>query len=253
MKADYSSIASFFDRGRPLSDANTERWMDLVREAASPTQESRIMDLGCGTGRFAIPLARRFGCNVTGVDSSLAMLDKARQKSGGELVAWQQGDADHLDFGEESFDVVFMSHLLHHVASPLGTLKECHRVVRPGGSVLVRYGAIEHIRGDVEHVFFPETLAIDEPRSFSIAQLEAWMNSAGFSRVNTTTITQRTYESPDQHLQTAITKGTSVMTMISQEAHAAGVERMRKYVAEKGDDPWLVHDHMSLTWGVRNA
>lgn len=55
----------------------------------------RVLDVGCGTGTFAILLADR-GCEVTGVDPALASLGVARAKPGGDGVRWILGDARSL-------------------------------------------------------------------------------------------------------------------------------------------------------------
>ena len=68
-KADYSKIAEFYDKGRSLSEQNMELWLKLISEHSGATQGAEVLDLGCGTGRFAIPMAERLGFEVTGADS----------------------------------------------------------------------------------------------------------------------------------------------------------------------------------------
>lgn len=65
-----------------------------------------VLDLGCGTGRLAVPLAAG-GRRVVGVDPAGAMLDVARRKAGGAAVAWVRGDARCLELGER-FDLVLL-------------------------------------------------------------------------------------------------------------------------------------------------
>ena len=64
-----------------------------------------------------------------------------------------------------------MSHLLHHIDAPLKVLGECYRVLKPGGVLLNRYGALEDLN-DPEHVFFPETLEIDKERCATKSKME---------------------------------------------------------------------------------
>jgi len=64
----------------------------------------RMLDLGCGTGRLAIPLARR-GKEVTGIDRSRAMLAYAKDKAGHLAIRWVEGDFRNFDLGRE-FDLI---------------------------------------------------------------------------------------------------------------------------------------------------
>ena len=64
----------------------------------------RVLDLGCGTGRLAIPLARR-GKEVTGIDRSPQMLAYARSRAGHLAIRWVEGDFRNFDLGQE-FDLI---------------------------------------------------------------------------------------------------------------------------------------------------
>ena len=97
-KADYSKIASFYDRGRTLSEYNMDLWFGAIARLSGAREGSRLLDIGCGTGRFAIPIANRLGCSVTGADSSAEMLDKARKKDSEKVVKWDVEDAQDLSY-----------------------------------------------------------------------------------------------------------------------------------------------------------
>jgi len=55
-KADYSRIAESYDRGRSLSEQNMEMWLALVSRYSGAQEGAEVLDLGCGTGRFALSL-----------------------------------------------------------------------------------------------------------------------------------------------------------------------------------------------------
>lgn len=153
-KADYRKISATYDKARPISEQNLEKWLKLISEKIGYRQNVEFLDLGCGTGRFSIPMAARLGYTVTAADSSMEMLSKAKDKEGSTQVTWDIQDATSLSYPDRSFDVVFMSHLLHHVDEPLKVVRECYRILKPSGIIFNRYGAIEDIRGDPEHRFF---------------------------------------------------------------------------------------------------
>jgi len=253
MKADYSKIASYYDEARSLSEQNVVIWLKLIADRSGAHKGARVLDLGCGTGRFSLPMANWLGFNVTGADSSEEMLAKAKQKDSDAIVNWEHENASSLTFPEGSFDVVFMSHLLHHVDSPLAVIEESERVLVPSGVILIRYGAMDQIRNDVEHTFFPQAIQIDETRAHSRQLTEKWLVEAGFIGISSEEIEQQTYQTGIARLNAARTKSTSVLSMISEESFAIGIRRLEEYVDKKPDDEWLLFDRMTFTVGRKRA
>jgi len=196
-------------------------------------------------------MATRLGFSVTGADVSREMILKAREKEGTSQIRWVVQDATTLSFSVCSFDAVFMSHLLHHVDEPLSVVKECYRILKPEGTILNRYGAIENIRDDPEHRFFPEAVELDEARIPTIKQVEKWFRDAGFNDVSSETIAQQTYRSAEEILRKAELKSTSVLTLISQPAFEYGLKALREYISSNPNDPWLFMDKLTLTTGKK--
>jgi ubiquinone/menaquinone biosynthesis C-methylase UbiE len=250
-KADYSRIASFYDKGRPISEQNMDLWLELIVKSSRMSEGARVLDLGCGTGRFSIPMATRLHFRVTGADSSSEMLEKAREKDTSRLVQWDREDAQQLVYPDESFDIVFMSHLMHHVDDPYQVLSECQRVLVSPGVVLIRYGAIEQIRDDVEHTFFPEVLTVDEARTPTVKTVEKWLVEAGFQAIISQEIVQKTFDTNTAHLDMVEARGTSILSMISPEAFEKGISSLKKYIENNPNDPWLLYDKMTLTAGYK--
>jgi SAM-dependent methyltransferase len=251
-KADYGQIADTYDASRPLFEEILELWMTLISERVGPRHRVELLDLGCGTGRFSIPIATRLGYSVTGADQSEEMLERARSKEEGDRVRWSMQDASRLSYPHASFDVVFMSHLLHHLDEPLDVIRECHRVLRPGGVILNRYGPMEDIRDDPEHRFFPGSVEIDEARTPTVGQVEEWFRVARFNDISTEVIVQHTYKTAEERLRNAGLRCTSVLTLVDQSAFEKGLEAFNRYVSDNPNDPWLLMDKIALTSG-RNA
>lgn len=251
-KADYRRIADTYDATRPLFEEIVERWMTLISERIGPRQRVELLDLGCGTGRFSIPMASRLGYTVTGADNSEEMLEKARNKEGGDRVKWSVEDATRLSYPNASFDVVFISHLLHHLDEPLDVVRECFRTLRPDGVILNRYGPMEDIRDDPEHRFFPGSVEIDEARTPTVEQVEDWLEVAGFNEVSTEVIVQQTYRSAEERLRNAGLGCTSVLTLVDQSAFEKGLEAFRRYISDHPNDPWLLTDKIAITTGRKS-
>jgi cyclopropane fatty-acyl-phospholipid synthase-like methyltransferase len=101
----------FFDGHAPIYDRNvftenTVAEVEFLIELLGLSPRSTVLDVGCGTGRHAVELARR-GCRVTGLDLSAGMLEQARQKAraAGVEVRWRHEDATAFVV-EEPFDGV---------------------------------------------------------------------------------------------------------------------------------------------------
>lgn len=248
-KADYARIASFYDKARTLSTQNVDLWLGLVSKFLKATEGAKVLDLGCGTGRFALPMASRLRFCVTGADYSQEMLMKAREKDAKGLVIWDHQDAESLTYPDCSFDIVFMSHLLHHVNSPAIVIRECKRILNACGAMLIRYGAIEQIRDDAEHTFFPGVLGIDEARTPTVSTVEEWLSDAGFKDITSKEVVQQTYEAGAEHLNVAKARSTSVLSMISQKAFDKGIHDLAEHVENHPHDPWLLFDRLTLTVG----
>lgn len=98
---------------------------------------SEVLDLACGTGRHALPLALR-GARVTGVDASTGMLERAREADVNGAVRWIHQDlTDGLPFDDSRFDHAVHALALDHLPDHCAVLRELARVVRPGGRVAV--------------------------------------------------------------------------------------------------------------------
>jgi ubiquinone/menaquinone biosynthesis C-methylase UbiE len=251
IKADYSKIALHYDRGRPFSEKNIVIWLKLIAKHLRTSKDSRLLDLGCGTGRFSLPLASKLGLDVIGLDSSEDMLAKAKEKDSNSVVKWVLANASALPYPDSLFDIVFISHLLHHVDSPLKVLKECGRVLVPSGVVIIRYGAMDQIRNDVIHTFFPQTIEIDGQRTPTRQLTEKWLAEAGFVSISSEEVVQQTYQAGLEHLDAIRAKCTSVLSIISEESFQTGLHCLEEYIAKNPDDEWLLFDKMTLTVGYK--
>ncbi|HTV09848.1 MAG TPA: class I SAM-dependent methyltransferase [Candidatus Aquilonibacter sp.] len=95
---------------------------------------ARVLDIACGTGNTAIPLARR-GCIVTGVDIAPNLLEQARARAAaaGLAITFDEGDAEALPYADASFDAVTTMFGAMFAPRPELVASEMARVLRPGG------------------------------------------------------------------------------------------------------------------------
>lgn len=140
--ADPATARTFDDRrfGGPIGDLVAATQAQVLADFIGRIQQRDILDVGTGTGRAALYLARA-GAKVTAVDASEAMLDvaRARAKAEGANVRFQVGDAHALDFADKSFDVVVCLRVLMHTPRWRTCVAELCRVA--GRLVVVDYPA----------------------------------------------------------------------------------------------------------------
>lgn len=136
----YGRLAASYDR----SSARWDRVLDLDagRRWVCERAHGTVLEVGIGTG-LSLPHYRR-AVQLTGIDVTPEMLDIARERAGqldlrAELRA---GDAEALEWDAESFDAVVFAYSLCSIPRPAAALREAHRVLRPGGALLLT----EHVR-----------------------------------------------------------------------------------------------------------
>jgi SAM-dependent methyltransferase len=131
----FDRVASVYDETRSapphVASAVTQALLEVLCDYGT---RPRLLEVGIGTGRIAVPLAAS-DVRITGIDISSKMLDVLRSKRADIDVMF--AEAAHQPFLASSFDAALFVHILHLVPDVEGTIRESARVVRPGG-VLVR-------------------------------------------------------------------------------------------------------------------
>ncbi|MFE3059151.1 ubiquinone/menaquinone biosynthesis methyltransferase [Nocardia sp. NPDC059239] len=135
----FQKVAGYYDRMNAIMTLGRHRrWCREVAERAAPPAGGSLLDLATGTGVIALEVARGYPTvTVIGVDFSERMLAHAKAKPGADAVRWQQADAARLPFGNESFDAITEGYLLRNVEDLGGVLREQHRVLVPGGRIVI--------------------------------------------------------------------------------------------------------------------
>jgi SAM-dependent methyltransferase len=138
------AMAEAFDQLRfsgPIGRLVADTQEQVIADFLAPVAGRSVLDVGTGTGRGAIALARR-GAQVTGVDASAEMLAVAerRAKEAGVEVTFRPGDAHRLAFPPQSYDAVLCLRVLMHTPDWRQSLSELCRVAR--GRVVFDYPAL---------------------------------------------------------------------------------------------------------------
>ncbi|MDA8388640.1 MAG: methyltransferase domain-containing protein [Nitrospiraceae bacterium] len=173
-----------------------EAGRELIRMAAVRPAD-RILDIGCGTGKLALELARLAPeGKVIGIDPSEEMLQKAVSVSAGAAnLKFMRGSAQEMDF-RESFDLAFSNSALHWVKKPeeqRTTLAKTFRALAPGGRIAFQMLAMDFCTEFFEYAgravkaagldrFFDNF--VPPWHLASVQQYAGLLREAGFSEIN---------------------------------------------------------------------
>jgi ubiquinone/menaquinone biosynthesis C-methylase UbiE len=132
----------------------------------SITEDSRVLDVGCGIGGPARYLAHRFGCRVDGIDLTPELIETVRVLTErcklADRVVLQVGNALELPYPEQTFDVVWCQNVTMNIADKAGLLAGFYRVLKPGGLLTAR-----NIQSDRAATLFSRYPGLLTPRSIS--------------------------------------------------------------------------------------
>ena len=127
---------AFFDQVAATDDYDVfqprakQRIVDAFVRLAGVAPPAHVLDVGCGSGTFTGLLLAR-GYRMSGIDISSKMIALARHKFAD--IAFHEGDAENLPFGNNEFDALLLSGLLHHFPDQRRLAAEVFRVLKPGG------------------------------------------------------------------------------------------------------------------------
>ena len=168
----YSQLARFYDLENADLTDDIPFWLELARECGGP-----VLELGCGTGRITLQLARE-GFRVTGVDSSPDMLARGRAKLArnpnfAANITWIEADFRKLDLGASFPLIIAPFNTLTHLLEPddlRGALSVIQRHLAPGGSFIFDLPNPAEVYGNLPEGLVLERVFADDDRKTKIQQ-----------------------------------------------------------------------------------
>jgi len=137
------SLLRFYQEYLPEEGPSIESWEKMMRpvfhRAANLLKqygrEGRLLDVGTGFGFFLVEMKKR-GWEAAGVDISQKAMDYARDVLGLTILP---GPLEKADFPDNHFHAVTAFYVVEHLSHPMAFFRECHRILKPGGLLLLRY------------------------------------------------------------------------------------------------------------------
>ena len=147
----FAAIAPSYDLNNRLHSLwMDQRWRKKAVKLASLAPSDAVVDVACGTGDLTLAFYAALEHpdpwgnwppenRVVGIDFTYEMLPIARGKSLSRLnpIRWINGDAQSLPLGDQCTDVVSIAFGIRNVADPAAAIREFHRVLRPGGRLII--------------------------------------------------------------------------------------------------------------------
>lgn len=191
----FNQVAGRFDR----SYGPGRSWQALGQLLLRMLPELEIADLGSGEGLISELLARR-AKKVIAVDNSERIIAFGREKAakiGLRNLEFRLGDLENPPITAGAVDVAILSQALHHAEHPEKALQSAHRILRPGGQVLI-LDLLEHNFEQAQSLYGDRWLGFKE------SDLQKWLEGAGFKQIEISVVASE--ENPP-HFQTILATG----------------------------------------------
>jgi ubiquinone/menaquinone biosynthesis C-methylase UbiE len=239
MRYDSTSIPERYHRSRALTSADVSRWVSLVQAVLPYAVSPVLIDLGCGTGRFTVPLAEQLGVSVIGVDPSQKMLREAARNTSASHVKYREGRAESIPSAANSVALIFISNAIHHVKNLDKALREMHRVLQLQGIVFIRNYALENLASLHYLQFFPEAMHISQDMLWPRRTLVEQFTARGFATLSQGTVHQEASPDFETYLRKIESRVYSDLALIPDEAFDRGLARMKEACPSLGGGPVL--------------
>jgi ubiquinone/menaquinone biosynthesis C-methylase UbiE len=237
MRYDLTSVPEKYHSSRALTPADVRRWVSLVQEVIQPEVGNSLIDLGCGTGRFTVPLAEQLGLPVIGIDPSQRMLREAKENTRTPRITYREGSAESIPLDTNTGALIFMSNAIHHVKNLDQALREMARVLQPRGIVFLRNYSRENLESLYYLQFFPEAIRISVEMVWPRSTLVERFTARSFVLLSQGTMHQEASPDFEAYVRKIGSRVYSDLALIPDEAFHRGIARMKESCASLSDGP----------------
>ena len=230
---DKSDIPQIYSVARQLPQETMNLWLNAIQDSII-TPIKTILDLGCGEGRFSVPLARKFDARVYGIDPSKKMLSIAQKRDKTKTqVEYLLGRGEQIPLNDSEISMVFMSMVYHHLEDVDKTISEIRRVLSTNGYLVLRNTTQENIR-QIEFLnFFPAAKQIDLQRMPSEDGIITKFKDKSFNLVSCRILNQVFAKDYQEYYEKISKRGLSALALIPDKDFETGLRKLRQYYSNK--------------------
>jgi len=239
----YEQVAARYDEDRERFSIPRDH---IVDELIGSHPAVRVLDLGCGTGRWLAGQREFFrDSRVTflGADPSSAMLAEARAKG---VVNLTRAQAEDLPLDEATIDYLACSYCFHHFSDKDRALEEIVRVLAPGGVVRMTNIEPTAAEGWWVYEFFPEAVAIDAARFWPPSRLAEALEAHGLT-VEIRLDTGRAEIPASEALAEAERRVVSELALLGDRAYERGLAALRLAAEAPSATVTMTRSRLELT------
>ncbi|MEO8392121.1 MAG: methyltransferase domain-containing protein [Chloroflexota bacterium] len=233
----FDRAADYYDSTRGFPPGVEADIGVLIAQAGGLTSASRVLEIGVGTGRIALPVSAHVRAYY-GIDLARPMMDRLRAKQVSEPIALVQGDITRMPFADASFDAVIAVHVFHLIPAWREVLGEVARVLRPdapllhGGNGRIVVDALQDIWNEATHESRETAGAIPHAERETFLAANGWRET-GLEQLHKFLV----HRSPQAFIDSMRGRYFSSTWVMSDDLLERGLAAVQAYVDENYSDP----------------
>jgi ubiquinone/menaquinone biosynthesis C-methylase UbiE len=230
---EFTIISKKYDIGR--QGENFDFWAKETKKLGELKEDSLILDLGCGTGLYTKAIKDVTNATLCGFDPAIGMLKQAKEKD--STIHWFNAIGDKIPLRSNLFDCIFSSQVWHHIIEKQATAGENNRVLKKGGTLIIRTISHIQLRKKIVFKFFPEIMENQLRVYPSNEDFSTYFTNAGFKSTTHKEYQIERYQTVESFVKIAEEKLWSMFRPISDMGLKKGISMLWKYHKENDGTP----------------
>ena len=231
------AIAASYSAARSYSAETADLWTAAVEPFMTQAGAATVLDLGCGTGRFANLFSERFQARVIGLDPAVAMLRAATKAAERANLFYAVARGEQIPLRDASCDLAWLSQVIHHIMDRKACARELRRVLKPGGYVLIRGAFADRLDAFPTLLrFFPGTreFMLQFP---TVEQVLADFRYAGFFLEKAERVRQKTCDNLAEFAERTRLRADSTLSLLADEEFEQCQSALEQAAREEPPEP----------------